>query len=424
MPLTHQDLRTLKGGLDARRAKEADIEYWIYIGPEGSSGLHRARPPHSSTSRVIGSSLGGRTFRPGSVVPVGSHSGRPGKFIIGGPPPGQRGASAFAAQVLAPGDMPLVTLEEPPPTPEVLVCPTSGVTGKAYLGAYARYFPSKELYALAYSDETYVSQLALKTHTFDGGSARFSARVESGPAEYIVGAGKDSTWMVFSWDVASNTLYLVDSGSTGNIIGPVVNGTTIYFCVVSGSNLNLYSSSVGSTSKSLVNTTTDSDIDWTSNPRSMATMGASSVLVQGYDSTRAVGDRGVWTDAVNGTARLATFDEDRRWLNVGQKTGVDAVSWNLWSATDELQSLDSSGATTTLASTVVWPGLNAGFAVSPNGSEIAWYPQSSGPTPSTIFRVEIRDWTSLEGCTINGTGQVEYIDALPFTLPDVMLPRD
>ena len=87
--------RGIQDRLDRRRVAEADLHYARYVRPLGARGLHVVRSECSQLERVIGSTLSGQTFAPGTIVPIGSSSGTPGQSIIGGPPPGRRGASGF-----------------------------------------------------------------------------------------------------------------------------------------------------------------------------------------------------------------------------------------------------------------------------------------------------------------------------------------
>lgn len=109
-------VQQIKRGLDQRRVREADIEYGISVRPEGSTGLHVVRDEHDDTERVVGSSLSGQTFKPGAVVPLGSHTGFPGQFIIGAPPPGRRGASGFAIDAPTPGDLEVLSVVSAEPS--------------------------------------------------------------------------------------------------------------------------------------------------------------------------------------------------------------------------------------------------------------------------------------------------------------------
>lgn len=85
--------------LQAFRRRVADITYARYVGPSGSGGLHRVRPVGSESTIIVGSSLHGTTFAPGAVVPLGSNTGRPGRFILGAPPPEHSGGSRAPVEV-------------------------------------------------------------------------------------------------------------------------------------------------------------------------------------------------------------------------------------------------------------------------------------------------------------------------------------
>lgn len=88
--------RSQAARLDRRRYEEADIAFYTYVRPFGSTGLHVVRLTCNEEEIVVSGVQGRQTYAPGSVVPVGSYTNTPGKFIIGSPPPGRRGASAYS----------------------------------------------------------------------------------------------------------------------------------------------------------------------------------------------------------------------------------------------------------------------------------------------------------------------------------------
>jgi len=87
--------RSLASLLDSRRQTEADIRPAIYVRPLDPR-YHIVKNACNDQPYVVGSAVGRRTFTPGQVVFLGSHAGHPGEVIIGLPPPGFGGASAFA----------------------------------------------------------------------------------------------------------------------------------------------------------------------------------------------------------------------------------------------------------------------------------------------------------------------------------------
>ena len=98
----NRDTRT---ALDRRREREADITFdMLYVQPLGQRGLHLVHPIHGDDGEtiIVGTAMGEMTFKPGSVVIVGSNSGKAGKVILGLPPPGRRGASQWG--VFSPAD--------------------------------------------------------------------------------------------------------------------------------------------------------------------------------------------------------------------------------------------------------------------------------------------------------------------------------
>lgn len=502
----------LRRALDGRQLSEADVDHGLYVRPEGARGEHVVEYPIGSGNEVrVGSALQGQTFKPGTAVPLASHTGDSRKLIVGGPPSGLRGLSSFPPNVAPPGELdsigiisaapstvesgaaseavvltgfgfrtsdtfeavrltssgwavdPLITVATTSvPDAETanvavavsssapvgysisfrvvgrsavgadlmsvtaagLACPTSSITGKSYLGAY---FDSGTLYAYDYDDHAYVAEIANKAHAY-GSSVIWTARGESGGNEYLTGKGKSAgTVKVFSWNLATNALSEIDTGYTGfasEVIGPVINGTTLYYAVTSsgGNTVTLHSAALGSTSPATVGSLSDAAINWSVQPRSIATMG-SSVLVQGYEAGASAGSRAVWSNVGTSTKRVVSFHEDRRWSRDGRKIGSTAIGWGLWAADDELQSLSAAGVMTTLGGIGVWADLDADFDVSPGGGEVVWYPQTSGVDFGTLFRVEIKDWTSLSGCSVVGTDTVEDIPA-QFSPPDAMFARD
>lgn len=94
--------RQLVDGLDRRRDRESDILFATYIRPRGR-GQHVVRLPGSTAERIVGTSLGRTSFKPGAAVPLGRMSGEATQFVIGQPPPGRAGASGFPLNAPQPG---------------------------------------------------------------------------------------------------------------------------------------------------------------------------------------------------------------------------------------------------------------------------------------------------------------------------------
>lgn len=86
----------LKGAMDRRRVREADILFALYVGPAGP-GQHYVRLAGSSVTITVLSAVGAITFAPNELVALGNNSGRTGYILIGGSPPGGRGSGAFPA---------------------------------------------------------------------------------------------------------------------------------------------------------------------------------------------------------------------------------------------------------------------------------------------------------------------------------------
>lgn len=85
---------TIKAALEARRIKEADFRFALYVEPAGK-GLHRVRLLGSSTLILVKSAVGSITFAPNELVSVGNHSGSTRYVLLGAASPGSAGSSAF-----------------------------------------------------------------------------------------------------------------------------------------------------------------------------------------------------------------------------------------------------------------------------------------------------------------------------------------
>lgn len=101
--------RGLPALLDGRRTAEADIRRALYVRPLGR-GFHVVRDVCNEQEYVVADGTGASTFAPGSVVSVGSFTGNPGEFILGRPPAGFGGASAFP---VSPGRRTYSTVSDP-----------------------------------------------------------------------------------------------------------------------------------------------------------------------------------------------------------------------------------------------------------------------------------------------------------------------
>ncbi len=88
--------RTLAGMLESRRTAEADLRRAIYVRPHGRK-WHIVRNICNEQEYAVADGLAfGRTFTEGTIVMLGSQSGRNGEFLICGPPAGGIGASGYA----------------------------------------------------------------------------------------------------------------------------------------------------------------------------------------------------------------------------------------------------------------------------------------------------------------------------------------
>mgnify|MGYP003580190669 CR=1 FL=1 len=73
------------------QARRADIEYRTYVGPLGIRGHDLVQLPGGTLEKVVGN-VSGRTFAPGTIVPIGRHQDDFGEVILGASPPGRGGA--------------------------------------------------------------------------------------------------------------------------------------------------------------------------------------------------------------------------------------------------------------------------------------------------------------------------------------------
>lgn len=88
--------RTLAGMLESRRTAEADLRRAVYVRPYGRK-WHIVRNICNDQEYAVADGLAfGRTFTEGTIVMLGSQSGRNGEFLISGPPAGGIGASGYA----------------------------------------------------------------------------------------------------------------------------------------------------------------------------------------------------------------------------------------------------------------------------------------------------------------------------------------
>jgi hypothetical protein len=85
-----RERRSLRGLLDTRRILEADLRHVEMVGPFGKD-FFLVKNPGSSQGYVVANQTGGRTFKPGSAVILGSETGMPGEFVLGGAPAGKKG---------------------------------------------------------------------------------------------------------------------------------------------------------------------------------------------------------------------------------------------------------------------------------------------------------------------------------------------
>lgn len=94
-------LRLVRDELNARRIREADNNWRLYVQPWGARGLHIVERECNGERIVVSGPA--ETFAPGSVVATGSHTGIGGEFILSPPPPGRLGGGVFPQVSPLPG---------------------------------------------------------------------------------------------------------------------------------------------------------------------------------------------------------------------------------------------------------------------------------------------------------------------------------
>lgn len=89
--------RSLRDLLAGKRGQWADLSTAVYVGPHGLDG-HRVEI--GGAELIVPSAAGAVTFRPGDAVLVGQLAGNNQRVIIGKPPAGFGGQSAFSLEIL------------------------------------------------------------------------------------------------------------------------------------------------------------------------------------------------------------------------------------------------------------------------------------------------------------------------------------
>lgn len=92
------DVRSL---LNVKRSRWADLQTAEYVGPQGLK-LHRVKV--NGVEVIVSAATGAVTFRPGDKVLLGTLAGSNNRAIVGLPPTGLGGASAFTIEQLATTD--------------------------------------------------------------------------------------------------------------------------------------------------------------------------------------------------------------------------------------------------------------------------------------------------------------------------------
>lgn len=93
--LLKPDRHSLGGALNFRRRREADVRFVIYVRPSGRDH-HIVRSPNSATEKRVTALEPGITYKPGTTVPVASHTGHAEEVMLGRAP--LEGTAEFATE--------------------------------------------------------------------------------------------------------------------------------------------------------------------------------------------------------------------------------------------------------------------------------------------------------------------------------------
>lgn len=179
-----RERRKLRGLLDTRRMAEADLRVAEYVAAFGK-GFHKVKNPGGGEDYIVADQTGGRTFAPGTSILLGSQTGMPGEAVLGGAPAGKKGGIARTRATRR-----------------------RGSTAPAASNQYAFGNDGVDLYAMLYSEGTYVSTrstLTLPAETVCGVILTDSGLLV-GDGSALLSTGATGT-SIKVWDVEGATTY-------------------------------------------------------------------------------------------------------------------------------------------------------------------------------------------------------------------------
>lgn len=226
--------------------RTADVRPATYHGRIGKD-RHLVRNQGSDIIYSVGGPS--QSFKPGTIVFLGSNTGRPGESIIALPSPTQRGASGYPESRIR-GSVQFPTPDEPPAPPPT--CPE--YTSYSYIGVYNK-STTDTLYAWNYTDGTPGSLIQSKAYNADLGTSN-----PSGPYYYLPSSSsimfKATGGKVCTWNLTTNSLTVATAA--GVVGATTMVGSTFYFMLSgSGSTKTLYSVAAGSSTVTTLNTLSD-----------------------------------------------------------------------------------------------------------------------------------------------------------------------
>jgi hypothetical protein len=168
---------------ERHREISADIRDAIYVRPLGR-GLHLVRNFCNDKEYVVGAAVP-VSYSPGSKVFLASNTGHPGEVIMGGPPPGRRGASIFGNVTVLRSAPVLIEAEE---------------GSHPYLAVS---FSGTTIYAYSYTDGTFGAEIANASFAAVSlGTVNSVALVSLSPLVVAVLGTND----VMTWNIDTNTV--------------------------------------------------------------------------------------------------------------------------------------------------------------------------------------------------------------------------
>lgn len=195
--------RTMRGLIDAKIARNADIRPVIYRGPKGTAGAMVSNP--GSTESYYVANPSGRTYKPGTAVPAGSYSGGQKDFILAGPPAGPKKQGGVGRRKYR-----------------------AGVSTPNFIGV--AWNESSDAVAYYYIDGAPLSQIAQTTEVSGYSVGSTSVALAGGRYVIVLGARGTEDAYIYSWDLQTNTVYSYQI-PTGYIVEwtPAESGGSLYW---------------------------------------------------------------------------------------------------------------------------------------------------------------------------------------------------